>query len=165
MKNFLRLAGFAAMSPACAVVGGIIDERAHLGFTNWRSACRASGIAPASLLHFTLELLPTAVIGALFGGLLVQALAFAIRNRPRLADTCLSAHFGCAIAMPLGLVLCALALPVPLMLTMELAIAVTAAYSLQRFVLIRSATYARVASRVVARIPALASPVENFAGH
>ena len=165
MKSFVRLAGLAAMSPACAVVGGIIDERAHLGFTNWRSACRASGIAPASLLHFTLELLPMAVIGALFGGLLVQALAFANRNRPRTADACLSAHFGCAIAMPSGLVLCALALPVPVMLATELAIAVTTAYGLQRFVLIRSATYTRVASRVVARIPAIGSPVENFARH
>lgn len=126
-----RLAGLAAISPASAVIGGLIDERVHLGFTNWRSACRSSGISFTSLFNFTLELLPTAVIGALLGGLLVQLLAFAMRHHPRRAESCLVAHLGCAIAMPLGLLLCALALPVPLMLIAEIALAAAAASLLQ----------------------------------
>lgn len=127
ISRSVRLAGLAAIAPASAVVGGLIDERRHLGFTNWRSACRASGISFASLFHFTLELLPNAVIGALLGALLVQALAFSLRHQPGRADACLAAHLGCAVAMPLGLLLCALALPMPLMFIAEVALAVTAA--------------------------------------
>ena len=81
-----HLAGLAAISPASAAVGALIDERLHLGFTNWRSACRASGISFASLFHFTLELLPNAVIGGLLGALLVQLLAFSLRHRRHHAD-------------------------------------------------------------------------------
>jgi hypothetical protein len=122
-----RLAGLAAIAPASAMLGGLIDERHHLGFTNWRSACRATGISLPSLFHFTLELLPNAVIGALSGALLVQVLAFSLRRQPGSADTCLAAHLGCAVAMPIGLLLCALALPLPLMLVAEVALAVIAA--------------------------------------
>jgi hypothetical protein len=130
MGNILRsarLAGLAAIAPASAVLGGLIDERHHLGFTNWRSACRASGISLSSLFHFTLELLPNAVLGALSGALLVQLLAFSLRQRPGGADTCLAAHLGCAVAMPIGLLLCALALPMPLMFVAEVSLAVAAA--------------------------------------
>jgi hypothetical protein len=162
--GIVRLAGLAAVSPACAVVGGWIDERTHLGFTNWRSACRASGISPASLLHFTLELLPMAVIGALLGGTVVLMGAMVTRNRPQAADACLAAHLGCAIAMPLGLLLCALAIPVPVMLIVEIAAALVAAYSFQVF-FIRSATYGGAAHRVVARIPENGARLENFSRH
>jgi hypothetical protein len=136
MRKFSRLAGLGAVSPACAVVGGVIDERIHLGFTNWRSACRATGLSIESLARFTFELLPTAVIGALVGGLLVLAMAMAraIQSRDRQqVDQCLAAHAGCAIAMPIGLALCAMAMPVPLMLMAEVALAVAAAYFLQMF--------------------------------
>jgi len=132
MEKVLRLAALAAVSPAGALIGGMLDERDHLGFTNWRSACRSSGISLASLANFTLELLPTAVIGALSGALLVQALAFALRHDPARAGQCLAAHLGCALAMPFGLLLCALALPVSLMLLVEIALAVLAALLLQR---------------------------------
>jgi hypothetical protein len=159
-----RLSCLAAISPALAVAGGIIDERTRLGFTNWRAACRASGISPASLLHFTLELLPMAVIGALLGGVIVLTWAIATRNRPWAADICLAAHLGCAIAMPLSLILCALAMPVPIMLIAETATAVAAAYGLQQL-FIRNATYRVGARRVVARIPASAPGVENFSCH
>ncbi len=122
-----RLAGLAAISPAFALVGGFVDERASLGFTTWLSACRATGISAASLFHFTLELMPTAVVGALLGALVVLMLAFAGRHRAGNLETCLAAHAGCAIAMPVGLILCALALPVPVMLITEVALAVAAA--------------------------------------
>jgi hypothetical protein len=124
-----RLAGLAAISPVGALIGGLVDERVHLGFTNWRSACRASGLSFASLFKFTLELLPNAIVGALLGGLLVQLLAFSLR--PRHTEACLAAHLGCAVVMPLGLLLCALALPIPLMLITEVALAVAAAYLMQ----------------------------------
>jgi hypothetical protein len=128
-----RLAVLAAIPSTSAVIGGLIDERVRLGFTNWRAACRASGISFVSLLRFTLELLPTAIIGALLGGLLVQLLAFAMRHRRSDADLCLSAHLGCAIAMPLGLLLCAFAMPVPLMLAAETALGAAAALGVLAF--------------------------------
>jgi hypothetical protein len=128
MSDLSRLAGLAGISPACALVGGMIDERTHLGFTNWQSACRASGISVRSLTYFTFELLPTAVAGALFGALLVLVLAFLSRHRQGSAERHLAAHTGCAVAMPLGLILCALAFPIPVMLAAEVALAVTAAY-------------------------------------
>jgi len=143
MQNYVRTARLACLSaipPAVAVIGGLLDERTHLGFTNWRSACRASGISLTSLLHFTFELLPMAVMGALLGGMVVLGRAVATRNRPRAADDCLAAHLGCAISMPLGLFLCALAVPVPTMLVAEISVAVIAAFCLQHF-FIRSATY------------------------
>ena len=65
--------GCSALLPmTLALAGACIDERAHLGFSNWRSACRAAGLPLSSLLSFTLELLPTAVLGALVGGIAVQ---------------------------------------------------------------------------------------------
>jgi hypothetical protein len=68
----------------------MIDERTHLGFTNWRSACRASGLSIESLTFFTFELLPTAVVGALVGALLVLAVAIQSRHRFRLVSWCLA---------------------------------------------------------------------------
>jgi hypothetical protein len=135
MTTFSRLAALAGISPAGAIVGGMIDESAHLGFTNWQSACRASGFSFGSLLGFTFELLPTAVIGALLGGLVVLGIAFESRHRAGEAGACLAAHAGCALVMPIGLILCALALPVPLMFAAEVALAVAAAYLLTRITL------------------------------
>ena len=127
ISRSVRLAVLAAIAPGSAWIGGSIDERHHLGFTTWRSACRASGISVASLFHFTLELLPNAVIGALSGAFVVQALAFSLRHKPGGINICFAAHFGCAAAMPLGLLLCALAMPMPLTLIAEVALAVAAA--------------------------------------
>ncbi len=101
-----------------ALAGALVDERVHSGVTVWRSACRASGLALRSVMVFTLELLPCAVIGALAGGLAV--LAFAVRAAdPVLARHALATHAGCVLAMPVGLMLCALALPLPAMLFAE----------------------------------------------
>jgi hypothetical protein len=114
-----------------AIAGGMLDERVHLGFTQWRSACRAAGLSLQSLVHFTLELLPTAVIGALAGGLVVLAFAAAARHRAPVTGTCLAAHAGCAVAMPLGLILCTFAVPIPVMFVAEVTMAVIVAGTLQ----------------------------------
>jgi hypothetical protein len=148
MNRLWRLAGLAGISPACAVVGGVIDERSHLGFTNWRSACRSAGFSIQSVTNFTLELLPTAVIGALLGGLLVLAHAYRSRHGRGHVENCLAAHAGCAVAMPLGLILCALAFPIPLMLAAEIALAVAAACVIQTLTRIPTRTGRSGGSRV-----------------
>lgn len=128
MHELSRLAGLAGISPACGLAGGLVDERLHLGFTNWQSACRASGISVRSLAFFTFELLPNAVTGALFGALIVLLLAFLSRHRQGSAERHLASHAACVVAMPLGLILCALAFPIPVMLGTDVALTVAAAY-------------------------------------
>jgi hypothetical protein len=113
----------AAIPSLGAFAGAWLDERAHLGFTNWRGACRAAGLSPRSVLHFTQELLPTAIVGALLGGLVLLCLAFVFRSRRDLSHACTAAHLGCALAMPLGLILCTFSLPVGAMLAGEMALA------------------------------------------
>jgi hypothetical protein len=122
-----RLTALAAIPPIGAVVGGLIDERTRLGFSIWKGACRAAGFSLPSMISFTLQLLPNAVVGALLGALVVQAIAFSWRDREGNVDICLAAHAGCVMAMPVGLLLCALAWPVPLMLAAEVALALAAA--------------------------------------
>jgi len=112
---------------AAAAAGAWLDERHHLGFTNWRAACRASGLTLSSLLTFTVELLPSALIGALAGGLAVQAAGFVLRHRPCAAEASLSAHAGCLAGMALGLWLCTLPLSVPILLGVEAMLAVACA--------------------------------------
>lgn len=113
-----------------AVLGALLDERRALGFTIWRAACRGSGVTPGSLVAFTLELLPTAVIGALLGGLVV--LAGGAADHARDARGALAVHIGCVIAMPLALLLCASALPISVTLVMEIAIAAAATLLAER---------------------------------
>ncbi len=91
--------------------GAVFDERHHLGVTNWRAACRAAGLSPRSILVFTYELLPTAIVGLLAGALLVVAWGITARHRPGMPQACFAAHLGCIAALPLMLPLCALALP------------------------------------------------------
>jgi hypothetical protein len=105
-----------------ALAGGWLDERAHLGFTNWRSACRASGLSARSLLHFTLELLPMAIVGVLLGGLIVLGIGMFLRLRPEIARACTAVHLGCAFVMPFSLWVCASALPVGLMFAIDVAL-------------------------------------------
>ena len=128
IPRLARLAGFASIVPLFALAGGWLDERDHLGFTTWRSACRAAGLSLGSLFDFTLELLPSAVIGALCGGLLMQLLA--LPHRTRHAREILATHAGCALTMPAGLVLCAGAFPLPLMLFGDVALAMAGAWLL-----------------------------------
>lgn len=142
------------------VLGAFVDEWRALGLSTWRSACRGAGLSLPSIVHFTLELLPTAVIGALLGGLVVLAAGF--RAPREAARGALAAHAGCLAAMPLGMLLCASAWPWPLTLGAEMALAALAAASVWWFTRIRIATYPVTSSRGVSRIPHTARALENF---
>jgi len=157
MRNVLLLAW---LPTGLAAFGAWLDESRALGFTIWRSVCRASGISLPSIATFTLELIPTAVIGALAGGLLV--LVTGACDRPERARDALAAHAGCGLVMPLGLLLCASAWPWPLTLAAEAGLAVLAAVGVTQLSRIRNATYADRSSRGVSRIPPKALPAENF---
>jgi hypothetical protein len=132
MSSTARLAGFAAIGPSCALAGGWIDEHRHLGFSNWRSACRAAGFSLSSLFTFTLELLPMAVLGALAGGLALQIAGICLRHIKGVATDSLAAHAACGLTMAVTLPLCALALPVSWLLGAELLLTVLAAGLLNR---------------------------------
>src|SRR5262245_44393484 len=129
--------GAAAISlvpMAAATAGAWFDEHTRLGFTTWRSACRGSGLTLSSLLTFTVELLPTAVIGALLGGLAVLIAGLVSRQRACAARVSLAAHAGCLAGMAVGLWLCTLTLPVPILLGVEAALgAACAAWLFARF--------------------------------
>lgn len=107
-----------------AAIGGLLDERHHLGFTTWRSACRSAGLRLSTLIEFTLQLLPSAVIGLLSGGIVVLLAGALFRDR--FASVSLAAHAGCAVSMPVALILCAF-LPPMLMLAVDALLAVLAA--------------------------------------
>ena len=157
MRNVLILAW---LPMALATLGAWVDERRALGFTIWRDACRVAGISASSIATFTFELLPTAIVGALLGGLLVLASGWWAHG-PR-ARAALAAHAGCMAAMPVGLLLCASALPWPLTLAAEATLAALAAALVWWFTRIRRATYTRVAGRGVSRIPGGVPVTENF---
>jgi hypothetical protein len=157
MSNILML---ASLPMGFAVLGAWLDERRALGFTVWRSACRASGLSPSSLATFTLELMPTAVIGVLLGGLIVLLAGFG-RRRSSARDA-VAAHAGCVIAMPAGVLLCASTLPWPLMLAAEGALAALAAAGVWWLSRIRRATYQHACARVMPRIPRPARAEENL---
>jgi hypothetical protein len=112
------LLALALLPMAAALAGAFVDERLRLGVTVWRSACRSSGLAVGSVITFTLELLPCAVIGALVGGLVVLAFAMRAASVSSMQRS-LAAHLGCAVTMPVGVLLCAIALPLPLMLAAD----------------------------------------------
>jgi hypothetical protein len=107
-----------------AAIGGLLDERNHLGFTTWRSACRSAGLRFSTLIEFTLQLLPSAVIGLLAGGIIVLVAGALFRDR--FASVSLAAHAGCAVSIPVALILCAF-LPPMLMLAADAVLAVLAA--------------------------------------
>jgi hypothetical protein len=129
---------------AGAAVGAWLDERHHLGFTNWRSACRAAGFSLRSLTTFSFELLPTAIIGLLAGGLILQAGGFALRRDGGHAQRCFAAHAGCALTMPIGMSLCALAIPLPMAFGAELALAAAGAWIVHSIVFRRAASAADI---------------------
>jgi hypothetical protein len=130
MKHFrqiLRAIALALLPMAFGVLGAWLDERSHQGFSNWRSACRAGGFTIESLVIFTLDLLPTALIGMVLGAVAMQFASAALWFRdggPRLA---LAAHGGCALGMAAGLFICTRFASVPLMLATELAVTAAAA--------------------------------------
>ena len=112
---------------AGAAAGSFIDERHHLGFTNWRSACRAAGFSLRPMIEFSFELLPTAITGFLVGGLSLLVLGLAMRRHGGEARLCFAAHAGCVITMPVGMALCTLALPPHAMLLADGMLALTGA--------------------------------------
>lgn len=107
-----------------AAAGAALDERHHQGFTTWRAACRGAGLRLSTLVEFTLQLLPLAVIGLLLGGLVVLAAGALMRDRH--ARLCVAAHAGCAVTLPVALILCAF-LPPMLMLAIDGVLAALAA--------------------------------------
>jgi hypothetical protein len=121
-----RAAALALVPMAFAAAGAWIDERTHLGFSNWRSACRAAGLSPQSLIAFTFELLPAALIGALLGMMALQFSAALFWFRAGGARMTLAAHGGCLLGMTAGLLLCS-ALPLSQMWLAEITITVVAA--------------------------------------
>jgi hypothetical protein len=131
--HLLKLLLLGALPLASTSVGAFIDERGHLGFTNWRSACRAAGFSPGAVMNFSLELLPTAIVGLLAGGLALLAIGIALRRHDEEARLCFAAHAGCAATMPVGMAFCALALPLYSMVLADVLLALagaTVVYSL-----------------------------------
>jgi len=123
----LQVALLASLPMAGALAGGWMDESRLLGFTTWRAACGAAGLNFGSLLDFTWQLLPLALTGLLLGASAVLAVGLIRRADQTHARDCLAAHLGCALTLPLALLLCASTLPVPLMLIADLGIATAAA--------------------------------------
>ena len=126
----LQVALLASLPMAGALAGGWMDESRLLGFTTWRAACGAAGLNFGSLLDFTWQLLPLALTGLLLGASAVLAVGLIRRADQTHARDCLAAHLGCALTLPLALLLCASTLPVPLMLIADLGIATAAAWLL-----------------------------------
>ena len=150
----------ACVPMSLAALGAWLDERRALGFTVWRSACRAAGLSPSSIATFTLELLPTAVIGVLLGGLIVLLAGFG--RHPASARGAVAAHAGCVIAMPAGLLLCISASPWPLALMAEIGLTALVAAGVWWLTRIRKATYRHASARVIPRIPRPTAAEENF---
>jgi hypothetical protein len=117
---------------AMSLAGVAIDEHQHLGYSTWLSACRAAGPSLTSVARFTLELLPSAVIGMLAGGIVLLWVAVWQRGDRCASRAAIAAHSSCAMATAGGLLLCALALPIPLMLATESLLAASAAVWLFR---------------------------------
>jgi hypothetical protein len=120
-RQVTRTVVLALLPMAFGALGAWLDERSHLGFSSWRSACRAGGFTLESLVIFTLDLLPTALIGMVLGAVAMQFASAALWFRdggPRMA---LAAHAGCAAGMAAGILICTQFTSVPLMLATELA--------------------------------------------
>jgi hypothetical protein len=115
-----------------AVLGAALDEHRNLGFSNWRSACRSAGLSLSSLFTFTLQLLPSAVLGVLAGGAALQILGICLRHKKGVARASLAAHGGCSLGMAACLPLCLLPVPVPWLLGAEALVAALAAMLLGR---------------------------------
>lgn len=128
-----RAGALAVVPMAGAVVGACIDERLHYGYSNWVSVCRASGFRFASLVSFTLDLLPMALVGMLAGGLILQFVGATLWFRRGGARLALAAHAGCGIGMLASLALCTLASSISWMLGVELFVAIAAAMVLCRW--------------------------------
>ena len=120
-------AGLALLPMGGALVGAAVDERLHLGFSNWLSVCRSAQLSPASLVVFTFQLLPFAIIGFLTAALAVQVAGILLRRIGCVAQATLAAHSGCLTGMAASLLLCTLAPLLPWMLAAEALLAALAA--------------------------------------
>jgi hypothetical protein len=124
-------AGALALVPmALALAGLCLDERAHFGYSNWRSACRATGFDVAAWVTFTIDLMPRAALGALLGMMLVQGLGAVIWRSGGAPRAIFAAHAGCALGMGAMLLLCAWLPSMPLMIAVEALLAMGVAVSL-----------------------------------
>lgn len=126
-RAVVRVVLLALLPMLFGAAGAWLDERSHLGFSNWRSACRAGGFTLESLVIFTLDLLPTALIGMVLGAVAMQFASAAWWFRDGGPRAALAAHGGCALGMAAGLVLCTQFSSVPLMLATELTVTVAVA--------------------------------------
>ncbi len=129
-QNPQRAVALAMVPMALAIAGAFIDEQLHQGYSTWRSACLAAGISFTSLIAFTVQLIPTAVLGALAGGLAVQVIGVWQRRRQGAACAALAAHGGCVVGMAGALVLCASAVSLPAMLAAEFTLTAAGAWLL-----------------------------------
>ena len=154
--NVIRTTLLAPLPMLLALVGAFMDERHHTGISNWSSACRASGLSLRSVGVFTVELLPTAIVGGLLGALLVLMPGILARRRRGLAHASLATHAGCMVAMPAGLLLCASGLSLAPMLAAETLLVVVFAWCIG--VCSRRACTGAVAPSVV--LPTRAFPRE-----
>jgi hypothetical protein len=146
-----RAAALSLVPMSATMAGAWFDERTHLGFSNWRSACRASGLSFTSWMSFTFDLLPYAMTGALFGIFALQFAAAALWYRVGGARAALAPHAGCALGMTVGLPLCALTSSVPAMLIAEALIAGGTAVLLCRKPALGACRLASVSLRTPAR--------------
>lgn len=125
-----RAAALALVPMALALAGLCLDERAHFGYSNWRSACRATGFDVPALITFTIDLMPRAALGALLGMMLVQGLGAVIWRGGGAPRAIFAAHTGCALGMGAMLLLCAWLPSMPLMIAVEALLAAGVAASL-----------------------------------
>ena len=132
ISNVLAVVGITLVPMAGTLLGAVIDERTHLGYSTWLSACREAGFSLASVLRFTYELLPGAIIGLLLGALAIQAVGLCLRHRGETARLCLAAHGGCVLGMAGGMLLCTLMVPGPWMLGVDALLAIGGATVLLR---------------------------------
>jgi hypothetical protein len=123
----LRMTLLSLLPSLGATAGALVDERSTFGFSTWRSACRVDGVGLVSLFSFTWQLLPYAISGLLLGGLAVQILGWALRDRGTTAEECVATHLGCLLAMPLALLLCSQSMPVIAMPVVDALLATAAA--------------------------------------
>jgi hypothetical protein len=123
MSVELRAAALATVPMICAAAGAAVDEHLHQGFTIWRSACRSGGLTLSSLISFTFDLLPLALLGMLVGVMALQFAVAAAWHRPAGARIALGAHAGCMFGMAASLVLCLFVASPAWMLAVELAVA------------------------------------------
>lgn len=142
-RPHLILPMLAALPMSGAAIGAWLDERRAIGFSTWRSACRAAGLDFASLVDFTWQLLPLTLAGLTLGGAMLLAIAIVRRHQLRDAKSCLAAHAGCALSLPIALLLCASTMPWGWMLLADLAITTAAAWLL--LALMRPASQAATA--------------------